>query len=113
MVEEPGSSVSSVSVRASNDYLGVCNKLELGALRSASRGEFGEADLRAVLVQLTTLKIDVLERHEEGAFNSEESFNDLLARIERLKESLPGLVISAGSSDPAALALPQPRRKAG
>ena len=108
-----------------NDYLGVCNKLELGALRSASRGEFGEADLRAVLVQLTTLKIDVLERHEEGAFNSEESFNDLLSRIDRLREALPGMVqvnaaelaggrsLAGPAEDASSLALPKPRRKAG
>ena len=96
-----------------DDYLRVCNKLELGALRSASRGEFGEADLHALLAQLAALKIDVLEKHEEGAFTAEQPFADLLSRIERLQKSLPRLVLAAAADDRASLPLPKPRRKAG
>jgi hypothetical protein len=96
-----------------DDYLRVCNKLELGALRSASRGEFGEADLHALLAQLAALKIDVLEKHEEGAFTAEQPFADLLSRIERLQQSLPSLVLAPGTPDRTSLPLPKPRRKAG
>jgi TRAP-type uncharacterized transport system substrate-binding protein len=96
-----------------DDYLGVCNKLELGALRSASRGEFGDAELHTLLAQLAALKIDVLEKHEEGAFTAEDSFADLLLRIERLQQSLPSLGMAASVEDRESLSLPKPRRKAG
>jgi len=94
-----------------DEYLRVCNKLELDALRSASRGEFGDAELHTLLAQLAALKIDVLEKHEEGAFTAEQPFADLLSRIERLQQSLPALVLSGGSADAPSIPLAKARRK--
>ena len=93
------------------EYLRVCNALELDALRAASGGEFGEGELDDALSRAAELKIDVLQKNQEGLLAADHSFADLLARIEHVERSLPLLVSQVSSEDRAAVALP-PRRRA-
>jgi TRAP-type uncharacterized transport system substrate-binding protein len=95
-----------------DDYLRVCNKLELDALRASAREEFGEAELHRFLAQLAELKIDVLEKHQEGVLTGGQPFAELVSRIERLQQTLPSLVLAAASEGHASAAVAKPRRKA-
>jgi TRAP-type uncharacterized transport system substrate-binding protein len=89
-----------------DDYLRACNKLELDALDASSRGALGEAELRAGLAQLGDLKIEVLEKHQQGVFSGDQQFAALVSRIESLQQTLPRLLVGtarqAGSGTPAA-----------
>jgi hypothetical protein len=75
-----------------DDYLRACNKLELDAMDASSRGALGEAELQAALAQLGDLKIDVLEKHQQGVFAGDQQFAALVSRIESLHETLPRLL---------------------
>jgi hypothetical protein len=89
-----------------DDYLRACNKIELDALDASSHGALGEAELQAGLAQLGDLKIDVLEKHQQGVFSGDQQFAALVARIESLQQTLPRLLAvtagHAGSGVPAA-----------
>ena len=75
-----------------DDYLRACNKLELDALEASNRGTLGEAELQAGLGQLGDLKIDVLEKHQQGVFSGDQQFAALVSRIESLQQTLPRLL---------------------
>ncbi len=89
-----------------DDYLRACNKIELDVLDASSRGALGEAELQAGLAQLGDLKIDVLEKHQQGVFAGDQQFDALVSRIESLQRTLPHLLVAtagqAGSGAPAA-----------
>lgn len=94
-----------------DDYLRACNQFDLNALRAASRGEFGEAELRACQAQLAELKMDVLEKHNKGMFRGDRQFVDLVARIESLQQALPGLVSRAAPREGGLPGLTPSRRR--
>ncbi len=96
-----------------DDYLRICNKMELNALRSASQGEFGDAELRDVQAQLVALKILVLERHQEGLFARDPQFTPLISRIEDLQKTLPTLRERRASAGGGSVAIRQSQRRAG
>jgi hypothetical protein len=75
-----------------DDYLLACNKLELDALQASSCGALGEADLQTALTQLGDLKIDVLEKHQQGILSGDQQFAALISRIESLQQTLPHLL---------------------
>jgi TRAP-type uncharacterized transport system substrate-binding protein len=93
-----------------DDYLRACNKLELDALDASSRGALGEAELQAGLAQLGDLKIDVLEKHQQGVFSGDQQFAALVSRIESLQQTLPHLLaVTAGQAGRGAPAAGQRR----
>jgi len=100
-------------VEGVDGHLRACSTLELEVLQMSSRGELGEAELRRFLTQLAELKIDVLEKHQAGIITGEQQVSGLLARIEALQQTLPGLLPLARSDDPLALIQPPPQRMAG
>jgi hypothetical protein len=65
------------------------------------------------LTQLAELKIDVLEKHQAGTITGEQQVTGLLARIEALQQTLPGLLPPARSDDRLAFVQPPPQRMAG
>ncbi len=93
-----------------DDYLRACNRLELDALDASSRGELGEAELQAGLAQLGDLKIEVLEKHQQGVFAGDQQFAALVSRIESLQQTLPGLLVgTAGQAGSGTLPAGQRR----
>lgn len=95
-----------------DDYLRACNQFDLNALRAALRGEFGETELRACQAQLAELKMDVLEKHNQGMFRGDRQFADLVARIESLQQTLPNLVLQAVPRDGVSPGVTPSRRRA-
>ena len=99
-------------VTGADDDLRRCSQIDLDALRASSQRKFDEAKLRSCLAQLAELKMEVLEKHQNCLLAGDQQFADLLARIESLQQTLPGLLRTVGGQAPASLAPPSPQRKA-
>lgn len=95
-----------------DDYLAAASELELSALRAATRGEFGVAEMRASLGQVTRLKIAILEAQQKGMVPADQHLTDLLSRLDGLEQSLPRLAASNDGTPAVALTLPSSRRQA-
>jgi hypothetical protein len=89
-----------------DDYLRACNKIELDVLDASARGSLDEAALAAGLAQLGDLKIEVLEKHQQGVFTGDQQFAALVSRIESLQQTLPRLLMPAAAAQRGADLLP-------
>ncbi len=94
-------------------YQQECSHLDLDAQRAAYRGEFGETELSACLVQLARLKAEVLEQFHPQFLGGDKDVVDVVTRIEGLQKLLPSLVRSKVPVKRLSLDFGPPPRKAG
>jgi TRAP-type uncharacterized transport system substrate-binding protein len=96
-----------------SDYLRLGTQLEMEALQAGSGGPCGDGQLEIFQQRLTALRIEVLEKHNDGLLPGDQQFANLLARLDNLQRELPVLLRSAARPEPATLALPGALRQAG
>lgn len=100
------------STAEQSDHLRACTQLEIEALRCAARNEFDAAQLERSQLQLFQLRLSLLEDHQQGLVAADQTYMNVLHRIETLQQRLPDLLSNTLAETPADPASTLVRREA-